>query len=190
MRSSTRQVKIPILFAAIAIMLLLVVVVQQLLTIGYRKEGIKGFESIGLTILQYRHDKNQLPSSLEDVYDSGFDIYPILQRSINGNKNTTDLLDKYVYIDWNQKSTGTNVPGDYPILYSRFQSLGGIFVLRVDGQAFWDRDARRLNAFVRDHPQYDLLLVEDEAKGVSDCLDRGQSAKPRIDKADGVRPIK
>lgn len=147
-----------ILFGAICMVLVFVFGFNFLFRIGYREAGVSSFQKVGLAVAQYRVDnKGHLPSSLADITNSGFDVLPILRNMTDGRLANGDVLEQFNYIDWERVAPGMNVPGDYPLLYNKFILVnGGIFVLTVDGHAFWDRGAQKTNAFVSEHSQYDL----------------------------------
>ncbi len=116
-------------------------------------------------LYQVSHD-GQLPRTLTVL--SNDLITPLLlmcpgSRNHSGTFDNADSWSDYLVVDW-AKWNGTNaVPSEYPIAYDRTlhnHSGHGINVLSADGFVRWDPNAEQLNRFVKEHPQFRLVIPE------------------------------
>lgn len=75
-------------------------------------------------------------------------------------RNVTNWLD-YIYVYW---PAGTNMRGEYPLLFDRrlsYHGGKGVNVTFVDGSTIWDEKANHLREFARKHPELGIPLPED-----------------------------
>ena len=82
---------------------------------------------------------------------------PPASLSVEGYTNWVD----YILIAW---SNGVATPPEYPLMYDRRLSHHrgkGINVLWVDGRVVWDKNAKGLKTFAKEHPELEIPMPED-----------------------------
>jgi len=118
-----------------------------------------------LQMYQMDHDGAYTPSLQNPEY-TRYGLSDIFfncggRRTPSDPSSSDQARGDYLYVAW---ATGASTPNNYPVFYDRWLANHGgrgIYVVRVDGEVFWDRGAEWLLSFCKTHQDLRLPLPED-----------------------------